>query len=210
MDVSLLTLLIVAAAVVLLLAKYWMGSHSTPVDHSNLQASPPRVPENSNEFLLNRAYRCFGFLGLVTLPLGLAALQQAFGIDFDKDSGIVSRGVGQTLFRLGYFVSLFLSVPIFAGMLYATIYGIRQTVRFRHPALVALSVVSIVFWGGTMIYIPNVFGRTWLSISRICVGHRIRGLHSRQPPHTRVVVYQGQTALQEQGSGSGINFWRTF
>jgi hypothetical protein len=154
MEVSLTTLLIVAAAVVLLLARYWTGSHSTQVDHSNLRASPPRAPENSNEFLLNRAYRCFAFLGLLILPLGFAALQQAFGIDFDKDSGFFSRGVGQTLFRLGYFVSLFLSVPIFAGMLYATIYGIRQTVRFRHPALVALSVVSIVFWGGTMIYIP--------------------------------------------------------
>ena len=62
MEVSLTTLLIVAAAVVLLLARYWTGSHSTQVDHSNLRASPPRAPENSNEFLLNRAYRCFAFL----------------------------------------------------------------------------------------------------------------------------------------------------
>ncbi len=141
MDVSLTTLLIVAAAV-LLLAKYWRDSHSTPVHQP---ASPAFVPENSTEVLrleyarLNRAYGCFGFLGVASLPFGLAALLDEFHLmNFDAIVGVKLEGW-----------TIFLGIP---GMLCATIYGIRQTVRFRHPALVVLSVVSIIFWGGTMIY----------------------------------------------------------
>jgi len=64
MDFTLATLLIVAAAV-MLLAKYG-GIH---IRHQ--PASPALVPENSSEVLrleyarLNRAHRCFAFLGLV-------------------------------------------------------------------------------------------------------------------------------------------------
>jgi hypothetical protein len=114
------------------------------------------VPKKSEEPLLNRAYRCFGFLGLVTLPLGLAALLQAVGLmNFGMGTiGKDSQGVGETLTRWAFAIGLFLGLPILGGMLYATIYGIRQAVRFRHPALVVLSVVSIVFWGVTMIYVP--------------------------------------------------------
>jgi len=138
MDFTLTTLLIVAAAV-MLLAKYG-GIH---IRHQ--PASPALVPENSSEVLrleyarLNRAYRCFAFLGLVTLPFGIAALLDEFHlINFDAIVGVRLEGW-----------TIFLGIP---GMLCATIYGIRQTVGFRHPALVVLSVVSIIFWGGTMIY----------------------------------------------------------
>ena len=138
MDFTLTTLLIVAAAV-MLLAKYG-GIH---IRHQ--PASPALVPENSSEVLrleyarLNRAYRCFAFLGLVTLPFGIAALLDEFHlINFDAIVGVRLEGW-----------TIFLGIP---GMLCATIYGIRQTVRFRHPALVVLSVVSIIFWGGMMIY----------------------------------------------------------
>ncbi len=115
------------------------------------------VTREHDEFVLNRAYRCFAFLGLITLPLGLAALLQVFGLlNFDigtigKDSG----GVGQTLSRVALLVGMLLGLPLGAGMLYATIYGIRQTVRFRHPPLVALSVISIVCGGGLLIVMAN-------------------------------------------------------
>jgi hypothetical protein len=110
----------------------------------------PSARQNRNEIRLSRAYRCFGFLGLVTLPFGLAGLLSEFGLmNFDEGSG----GVGETLSRWAFLVGMLLGLPICAGMLYCTIYGIRQTVRFRHPALVALSAVSIVCGGGTMIYV---------------------------------------------------------
>lgn len=114
-------------------------------------------PEKSDDSRLSRAYGCFAFLGLITLPLGLAALLQAFGLmNFDvgtigKDSG----GVGQTLSRLALLVGMLLGLPIIAGVLYASIYGIRQTVRFRHTPLVVLSVVSIVCGGGLLIVVAN-------------------------------------------------------
>src|SRR6267378_6185062 len=140
MDFTLTTLLIVAAAV-MLLAKYG-GIH---IRHQ--PASPALVPENSSEVLrleyarLNRAYGCFAFLGLVTLPFGIAALLDEFHlINFDAIVGVRLEGW-----------TIFLGIP---GILCTTIYGIWQTVRFRHPALVVLSVVSIVCWGGTMIYMP--------------------------------------------------------
>ncbi|HWY22787.1 MAG TPA: hypothetical protein VNX26_16285 [Candidatus Acidoferrum sp.] len=115
------------------------------------------VARESDEFLVNRAYRCFAFLGLITLPLGLAALLQVFGLmNFDmgtigKDSG----GVGQTLSGVALLVGMLLGLPVVAGMLYVTIYGIRQTVRFRHPPLVALSLISIVCGGGLLIVMAN-------------------------------------------------------
>ncbi len=164
MDFTLATLLIVAAAV-MLLAKYG-GIH---IRHQ--PASPALVPENSSEVLrleyarLNRAYRCFAFLGLVTLPFGIAALLDEFHlINFDAIVGVRLEGW-----------TIFLGIP---GMLCATIYGIRQTVGFRHPALVVLSVVSIIFWGGTMIYFRYF--------------DYVTG-------YVRVVVHHGQAALQKQG-----------
>lgn len=109
------------------------------------------LPEKHDESLLNRAYCGFGFLGLMTLPLGLAALLSQLGLmNFDEGSG----GIGERLSGLAYLVGILLGLPIFAGMVYATIYGIWQTVRFRHPGLVVLSTVSIVCGGGLMIYIP--------------------------------------------------------
>jgi hypothetical protein len=145
MTVSLTSLLIVATAVALL-TKYWTGSRSTPIQALNLPASPARTSEKSNEFLLNRGYRCFAFLGLVTLPFGLGALLSEFGLmNFDESS----HGLGWTLILW----TMVLCIPIFVGMLYATVYGIRQTVRFRHRPLVVLSLVSLICWGGTMIFI---------------------------------------------------------
>src|ERR1700681_3556048 len=77
-HVSLTTrLIVVMIAGAVLVAKYRKGSHSTPADHSNLPASPAYIPQKTNNFRLNRAYRCFAFLGLITLPVGLAALLDA-------------------------------------------------------------------------------------------------------------------------------------
>jgi hypothetical protein len=157
-QISLTTLWIVVVIVVaVLVAKYRKGSHSSPADHSNLPASPAHIPQKSNEFRLNRAYRCFAFLGLITLPVGLAALLDALGLmKFDMGTiGVDSSGVGQMLTRWAFAVAMLLGVPILAGMLYATIYGIWQAVRLRHQPLVVLSAVSIICWLGTLIYIPH-------------------------------------------------------
>jgi hypothetical protein len=106
---------------------------------------PARGPEQSDEFRLNRAYRCFAFLGIVTLPFPLLDLLT----QFKAANGIVERwGV------LAELVVMILALPTFAGMLYATIYGIRQTVRFRHRPLVFLSAVSIICGGGFLLSIP--------------------------------------------------------
>lgn len=108
-------------------------------------APAARGPEQNDEFRLNRAYRCFAFLGIITLPLPLLDLLS----QFKAVSGIVDQwGV---LLEL---VAMFLALPILGGMLYATIYGIRQTVRFRHRPLVILSAVSIICVGGLMLFIP--------------------------------------------------------
>jgi hypothetical protein len=96
---------------------------------------------------LNRAYNCFAFVGLATLPFGIGALLYEFGLmNFDERA----HGLGWTL--SGW--AMILGPPIVVGMLGASVYGIRQTVRFRHTGLVVLSVVSIICWGGTMIYMP--------------------------------------------------------
>lgn len=130
------------------------------------------VPINSNQFLrseyarLNRAYRCFAFLGLVTLPLGLAALLDASGVmKFGVGTiGVDTTGVGGMLSRWALALGMLLGGPILAGMLYATVDGIRQTVRFRHRTLVVLSVVSVVCWVGTIIYISysDLPGHPWI------------------------------------------------
>jgi hypothetical protein len=114
------------------------------------------LPGKSDENRLNRAYRCFGFLGLATLPVGLASLLDALGLmNFDMGTiGEDVNGAGSILTRWAFVVAMFLGVPILVGMLTATVYGIRQTVRFRHRPLVILSAVSVVCWAGTMIFIP--------------------------------------------------------
>jgi len=114
------------------------------------------VPETA-EARLNHAYRCFAFLGVVTLPLGLGALLQACGlINFSMGTiGQDSRGIGETLTRWAYVAGIFLGLPIIVGMLYATIFGIVQAVRFRHPPLIVLSAISIVCGGGLLIVIVN-------------------------------------------------------
>ena len=101
------------------------------------------VPEKSDESLLSRAYGCFAFLGLITLPYGLAGLLSELGLmNFHVGSG----GIGETLTVVG----TVLGFPIFAGILTASVSGIRQTVRFRHPALVILSTVSIICGYGSL------------------------------------------------------------
>ena len=106
---------------------------------------PVRGPEQSDEFRLNRAYQCFAFLGIVTIPFPLLDLLT----QFKAANGIVERwGV------LAELVVMILALPIFAGMVYATIYGIRQAVRFRHRPLVFLSAASIICGGGFMLSIP--------------------------------------------------------
>ena len=102
------------------------------------------------ESQLNRAYGCFAFLGLVTLPLGLAALLQKFGLmHFDEGSG----GLGEALSGRAYYWGILLGGPILIGMLVASAYGIVRTVQFRHLALQVLSVNAIVCGGGTMLLI---------------------------------------------------------
>ena len=106
--------------------------------------------QGRNESLLNRAYAGFAFLGLVTLPLGLAALLQKFGLmHFDEGSG----GAGEILSGWAYYWGLLLGGPILIAMIIATTYGIVRTVQFRHPALQVLSANAIVCGGGTMLSI---------------------------------------------------------
>ncbi|HXL20886.1 MAG TPA: hypothetical protein VOA78_00345 [Candidatus Dormibacteraeota bacterium] len=108
------------------------------------------VPQRRNESMLNRAYGCFAFLGLVTLPLGLAALLKKFGLmHFDEGSG----GLGAALSGWAYYWGILLGGPILIGMLAASVYGIVRAVQFRHLALEALSVNAIVCGGGTMLLI---------------------------------------------------------
>ena len=124
------------------------------------------MAEKTIEFRLNRAYRCFAFLGLITLPVGLAALLDALGLmKFDMGTiGVDSSGVGQTLTRWAFAVAMLLGIPILAGMLYTTIYGIWQAMRLRQQPLLVLSAVSIICWLGTLIYIPysDLPGHTYL------------------------------------------------
>ena len=116
------------------------------INQERAEPTPPgRGAEQSDEFRLNRAYRCCAFLGIVTLPFPLLDLLTRL----EAANGIVERWGG-----LAELVGMILALPIFAGMLYATIYGIRQTVRFQHRPLVFLSAVSIICGGGFMLSIP--------------------------------------------------------
>src|SRR5271157_3521673 len=104
-----------------------------------------KAPKKSDESQLNRAYGWFAFLGLATLPVGVGCLLSAMHwVNFDESSnwGILPELFGLTL-----------AVPLFVGMVWSLIYGIRQTVRFRHPALVVLSGISIAFLG-LMVLLP--------------------------------------------------------
>ncbi|MGC2194936.1 MAG: hypothetical protein WA628_09685 [Terriglobales bacterium] len=108
------------------------------------------APRRSEESLLNRAYGCFAFLGLATLPVGVGILFYVLHwMNFDEGS---TGGTLTMLFGMG------LAAPLAMGMLGATIYGIQQTVRFRHPALVVLSVISIVCGGGLIVLLPHTPG----------------------------------------------------
>lgn len=99
---------------------------------------------------LNRAYACFAFLGLVSLPFGLAALFQKVGLmNFDQGSG----GLGERFSGDAYHLGILLGGPILIGMLVASVYGIVRTLEFRHPALAVLSVNAIVCGGGTILLI---------------------------------------------------------
>ena len=104
------------------------------------------VTEKSDDAPLDRAYGCFGFLGLVTLPFGIAALLSQFGLmSFDEGS----HGYGWTLVG-----GMLLGPLLLVGMLVASVSGIVLTVKFwRHSALVVLSVVSIICGGGLLIVI---------------------------------------------------------
>jgi hypothetical protein len=108
------------------------------------------APRRSDESLLNRAYSCFAFLGLATLPVGVGALLYVLHwMNFDEGS---TGGTLTMLFGMG------LATPLAIGMVCASIFGFWQTVRFRHPALVALSMVSIVCGGGLIALLPYTPG----------------------------------------------------
>jgi len=101
-------------------------------------------PQHSDEVRLNRAYRGFAFLGIVTSSLALLDLLSEFA----------PKGIEEGWGLIAELVGMLLAFPVLAGMLYATIYGIRQTVRFRHRTLVFLSGVSIFYGGGFLLSIP--------------------------------------------------------
>ena len=95
---------------------------------------------------LNRAFGCFAFLGLATLPVGVGILLSVLHwMNFDEGS---NGGTLVMLFGMG------LAAPLSVGMLGASIYGIQQTVRFRHTALVALSAISIACGVGMLGLLP--------------------------------------------------------
>jgi hypothetical protein len=113
-----------------------------------LRAVLKAVIEKSDDALLNRAYGCFGLLGLVTMSFGIAALLSQFGlVNFDEGS----HGSGWTLVG-----AMLLGPPLLVGMLFASVCGILLTVKFRrHSALVVLSVISIVCGGGLVIVLAS-------------------------------------------------------
>jgi len=97
--------------------------------------------------LLDRAYGCFAFLGLATLPFGVAAILESFGL---LDYGV---GFGRTLAGWVELFEFTLAIPLFVAMLVASAYGIRRAVQFGHTALVVLSVVSTVCGGGYIVVV---------------------------------------------------------
>lgn len=131
------------AAAIVLLVKYCRGSDSKPVQLE----SPASDPAKSKESRLNRAYGCFAFLGMATLPVGVGILLSVLHwMNFDEGS---NGGTLVMLFGMG------LAAPLTLGILAASIFGISQTVRLRHPALIVLSVISIVCWGGMIALLPK-------------------------------------------------------
>jgi hypothetical protein len=105
------------------------------------------VPRKSEKSWLNRAFGCFAFLGLATLPVGVGVLLSLLHwMNFDEGS---NGGTLVMLFGMG------LAAPLSVGILGASIFGISQTVRFRHPALVVLSVISIACGGGMIALLPK-------------------------------------------------------
>jgi hypothetical protein len=107
-----------------------------------------KPPQKKEESRLNRAYGCFAFLGLVTLPFGLATLLQKIGLmNFDQGSG----GLGESLSGYAYLLGTLLGGPIVIAMLVASAYGIVRTLQFRHTALAVLSANTIVCGGGTIL-----------------------------------------------------------
>lgn len=98
------------------------------------------VPGKSDESQLNRAYGCFAFLGLATLPVGVGILLSVLHwMNFDE---------GSTAGGWAMYLGILLGPPLSAAIVGASIYGIRQTVRFRHRALIVLSVITIACSGG--------------------------------------------------------------
>lgn len=113
----------------------------------NSQKEQPMArPQRSEKSLLNRAYGCFAFLGMATLPVGVGFLLSALHwMNFDEGSN------GGTLSML---FGMVLATPLAIGMVAASIFGIKHTVRFRHPALIVLALVSIICGGGLIVLLP--------------------------------------------------------
>lgn len=110
----------------------------------------PVDPAINNERLLNRAFRCFAFVGLATLPVGIGGLLAAFRwMSFDEGTN------GGTLSML---FGMILAGPLALCILAATAYGLRQTVRLRHRALIVLSAITVVCGGGLIILLPYTPG----------------------------------------------------
>jgi len=104
------------------------------------------IPRKSDWSRLNRAYGCFAFVGLATLPVGVGiSLSVLHWMNFDEGS---TGGTLAMLFGIG------LAPLLFLGITAASFYGIWQTLHFRHPALIVLSVVSIA-GGGLIVLLLN-------------------------------------------------------
>jgi hypothetical protein len=105
------------------------------------------VTRKSEKSRLNRVFGCFAFLGLATLPVGVGILLSVLHwMSFDEGT---NGGTLAMLFGMG------LAAPLSLGILGASIFGILQTVRLRHPALVVLSAISIACGGGMIALLPK-------------------------------------------------------
>lgn len=101
----------------------------------------------SKKAQLNWTFGYFFFLGLTTLPFGVIALLDALHwVNLEK---ISSDGE----FWIEIF-GLTVALPLVLAMLAATIMGIWRTVELRHPALIVLSIVSIICGGGMIALVP--------------------------------------------------------
>jgi hypothetical protein len=181
------------AAAIVLLVKYCRGSDTKAVQLE----SPARDPAKSNESLLNRAYGCFAFLGLATLPVGVGILLSVLHwMSFDEGS---NGGTLAMLFGMG------LAAPLFLGILGATILGISETVRLRHPALVVLSVISIACGGGMIALLPKT--PVWNGAPDMPIVDYAIGIASGIYIAGNVLIpaWWFTLGIQSQGMGSGIN-----